>query len=374
MKINEEAEKDPSIHDQAREYFKKMEAGETEALSLWKKFREMSIGEYKNMYKRLNVEFDVYSGESMFGEQMQKEVKKLEDLNLLKESEGAQVVDLKEKKLNVALIKKKDGTTLYITRDIAAAVSRFEEFKFDKMFYVVGGAQGYHFQQLFAILEKMGYNWVEKCQHIGFGMVEGMKTRKGQVVFLEDILDEAKTTMLEQMKKNEKKFSEIKDPELVADIVGLSAVIIQDLSARRMRDYAFNWNRITSFEGDTGPYLQFAYARLFSIERKAAPQNITVNPKADLTLLENVPEAHGLALAIARFPSAIQATANTLEPCVLITYLFSLAHAISTASEKLWVLGKEKNEAEAVLLLYWCARITLGNGMKILGLKPLERM
>jgi len=304
---------------------------------------------------------------------MKEELQLLEDMKMLTIDEGATVVDMEEQKLGKVLVKKKDGSTLYITRDIAAAHWRHGTYHFNKMIYVVAAQQNLHFQQLFAILDKMKYGWSKDCTHINFGMVKGMSTRKGNVVFLTDILDEAKTTMLDVMKQNEKKFSEITDPETVADVIGISAVIIQDLAARRIKDYPMDWARMTSFEGDTGPYLQFAHARLCSMERKAGEQGITVNPSADLALLVEK-EAFDICAHIARFPSVLQNSLSQMEPCVIVNYLFGLCHSISAALEKIRVVGREKNVAEARLLVYWAARITLANGLKILGLKPLERM
>jgi len=282
-------------------------------------------------------------------------------------------VDLKDMKLDIALIMKKDGTTLYMTRDIATAHTRKETYNFFKSIYVVAAQQNHHFKQLFAILDKMGYEWARDCIHINFGMVRGMSTRKGEVVFLQDILDEAKATMLEVMKKNEKKFAEIENPEAVADTVGISAVIVQDLSSRRVRDYDLDWNRMTSFEGDTGPYLQYTHARLCSMERKAAEEGTTVNPNADLSKLVEK-EATDLFSVIGKYPAVIQQSFQVLEPCVIVTYLMNLCHHVSGTLEKLRVVGREKSQAEPRLILYWCARIVLGNGLKLLGLMPLERM
>lgn len=304
---------------------------------------------------------------------MKKELANLKEKNLLEESNGAQVVDLDKWKLGKALVTKKDGTTLYITRDIAAAADRAEKYNFDKMFYVVAAQQNLHFQQLFKILELMGYEWGKKCQHINFGMVKGMSTRKGTVVFLEDILHEAATQMMELMQKNEKKFAEISNPEEVADIVGLSAVVIQDLGARRVKDYDFDWARMTSSEGDTGPYLQYAHARLCSIERKAKEAGFELASEVDTSLLVEE-EAHNIATVLGKFQDTIVQASNSLEPCVIVNFLFDLSHAISHGHEKLRVVGSEKKLAEARLYLFHCARVTLGNGLKILGLKPLERM
>eukprot|EP01114_Cavostelium_apophysatum_P021285 TRINITY_DN7386_c0_g1_i1.p1 TRINITY_DN7386_c0_g1~~TRINITY_DN7386_c0_g1_i1.p1 ORF type:complete len:618 (+),score=209.90 TRINITY_DN7386_c0_g1_i1:107-1855(+) len=373
--INKEKEENANstIDDEARAYFKKMEEGDAEALSLWRKFRDLSIVEYKNIYKRLNVEFDEYSGESLFGKEMEKEVAVLEEKKLMVDNQGAKIVDLKDVKLDVALIKKKDGATLYITRDIAAAHYRKEKYNFSKMYYVVAAQQNHHFNQLFAVLTKMGYDWVKDCTHINFGMVKGMSTRRGNVVFLTDILEEAKTTMFEVMKKNEKKFAEIEDPERIADIIGISAVVIQDLSARRIKDYTFDLERMTSFEGDTGPYLQYTHTRLCSMERKALEQGVSVNIEADLNLLVES-EAHNILADVAKWPSTITRAHQELEPCVIVTYLMGLSHTVSAALEKVRVVGAEKKLAEARLLCYFTARIVIGNGLKMLGLVPLERM
>eukprot|EP01112_Ceratiomyxa_fruticulosa_P010342 TRINITY_DN2732_c0_g1_i2.p1 TRINITY_DN2732_c0_g1~~TRINITY_DN2732_c0_g1_i2.p1 ORF type:complete len:587 (+),score=138.31 TRINITY_DN2732_c0_g1_i2:156-1916(+) len=370
VKINKAAEEDPTIHDNARAYFKRMEDGEPEALKLWDKFRTLSIEEYRKIYKRLNVEFDVYSGESLMTKGMHQAFRILEEKKLLEDNKGAQVVNLSEEKLGLALVRKSDGATLYITRDIAAAAGRKEQYNFDQMYYVVAAQQDLHFQQLFRILDKMGYDWFKSCHHINFGMVLGMSTRRGNVVFLEDILSEAKQTMLEVMKKNEAKFAEIENPEAVADIVGISAVIVQDFGAKRIKDYSLSWERMTSFEGDTGPYLQYAHARLCSMERKSG---VKVNPNANFNLLTE-PEAHDIATQISKYPEVLKAAALQLEPCVIVAYLFQLAHSISVGHSVLWVKDREIDIAEARMALFWAARVTLGSALKILGIIPLERM
>jgi len=299
----------------------------------------------------------------------------LQNKNLFKESDGAKVIDLAEWKLSSALVVKRDGTTLYLSRDIVTAHNRWEKYKFEKLYYVVAAQQNLHFQQLFKILELMGFDWAKRCHHINFGMVMGMSTRKGNVVFLQDILDEAKASMLEVMKRNESKYNDVTDPDYAADIIGQSAVVVQDFSARRIKDYELNWSRMTSFEGSTGPYLQYAHARLCSIEQKALDQGVVLNMAADLSMLtEN--EALNLALQISKYPTALQKTLLSLEPVTLLSYLFDLGGAISLSHEKLRVLGQDVPTvvAEARLLLFWSARITLGNAMQILGLVPLTKM
>ncbi|CAO3703312.1 unnamed protein product [Rhizopus stolonifer] len=370
VQINRDAEADPTIHDEARSYFKKMEDGDEEALALWKRFRDLSIIKYKDIYGRLNIHFDVYSGESQISEGMQKAMAQLHNDKLLEESEGALIIDLEKYKLGKTVVQKKDGTTLYLTRDIGAASERYEKYKFDKMIYVVASQQDLHLKQLFKTLDLMKFDWANKVEHVNFGMVMGMSTRKGTVVFLEDILEEAKETMHDVMRKNEAKYAEVEDPEKVADEIGLSAVKIQDNAARRIKNYDFNMDRMCSFEGDTGPYIQYAHARLFSVERRSG---IEVNHNADLSLLTES-QATDLIRTISQYPDLVKSLLNGYEPCNVVTYAFKLSHDISACFENLWVRGAEPPVAEARLLMYWAARTTLGNAMRLLGLRPLERM
>ena len=367
-----------AFRDQARAYFKRMEDGDEEALSLWRRFRELSIAEYKKVYERLNVEFDVYSGESQMSAGMVDAVHRLEEKGLLQTDEkGAQIVDLRKYKANVAVIKKSDGATLYITRDLAAAKARMDEYKFDRCIYVVAAQQDLHFQQLFKMLELMGYEWADpkqaRLEHVNFGMVLGMSTRKGTVVFLEDILNEAREVMLEKMREDKfGKMSEIEDPEKTADIVGLSAVVIQDMSAKRIKDYKFSWDRMTSSEGYTGPFLQYTHARLCSMEDKTTDIPLTSDIDATLLVLDK-PAIH-LATTISRFPLVLHMCTLFHEPSTLVTYLFDLCAAISSAHSQLRVKGSAEDIAKARKLLFWAGRMVLHNGLKLLGLTPLTRM
>lgn len=211
--------------------------GEPEAVALWKRFRELSIEKYIATYARLNIQYDVYSGESQVSkETMQKVSRLLKEGGISEESEGAVIVDLTKhnKKLGKAIVQKKDGTTLYLTRDIGAAMERYEKYKFDRMIYVVASQQDLHLQQLFKILELLKFDWADRVQHVNFGMVLGMSSRKGTVVFLDDILADARDKMHEVMRKNEDKYSQVEDPETVADVVGRTGVIIQDMSGKRL--------------------------------------------------------------------------------------------------------------------------------------------
>eukprot|EP01088_Endostelium_zonatum_P018267 TRINITY_DN5794_c0_g1_i1.p1 TRINITY_DN5794_c0_g1~~TRINITY_DN5794_c0_g1_i1.p1 ORF type:complete len:758 (+),score=247.44 TRINITY_DN5794_c0_g1_i1:56-2329(+) len=378
MEEDKSKESGKSVHDKAREYFKRMEDGDKAALELWKRFRDLSIKEYIKLYDRLNVEFDVYDGESLQHDKTADVMQQLRDHNLLTTDQGAQVIDLTKEKLGHVVVQKKDGATLYISRDIAAAISRYNTYHFDKMIYVVGTPQSLHFQQLFAILGKLDYSWSKQCQHVNFGSILGMSTRKGTVKFLEEILEEAQKTMEQKIKSNSEKSGEIEDVHETADIVGMSTVIVQDLSARRIRDYEFSWDRCTRSEGDTGPYLQYAHARLMSIERKneeavdvkkvmGGGQNVEWE-----RLVEN--EAGALVMKMVMYPEVLRQAAEGAEAVTLLGWMWELTHAISAAHRVLIVKGKEEELRKGRAVLLWCARITLMNAMKMLGLKPLERM
>lgn len=368
----------PLFKDAARAYFKRMEDGDESVLGLWRRFRDLSIVEYKKVYERLNVSFDVYSGESQMTDGMLDAVKLLGEKGLLqKDEKGAEIVDLKKFKHNVAVIKKSDGATLYITRDLAAAKSRFDQYHFDKSIYVVAAQQDLHFQQLFKMLELMGYEFADpkaaRLLHVNFGMVLGMSTRRGTVIFLEEILDEARAVMLEKMKEDKfGKMAEIADPIKTADIVGLSAVVVQDMSAKRIKDYTFDWDRMTSSEGSTGPFLQYTHARLCSMEDKTASTPLT--DQIDGALLAADKAAVVLATVIARFPLVLQACTVNHEPSTLVSYLFDLCHALSSAHAALRVLGSEEKLAQARKLLFWAGRMVLHNGLVLIGLTPLNRM
>ncbi|KAF9126075.1 hypothetical protein BGW39_006946 [Mortierella sp. 14UC] len=371
VQINVDAKENEAVHDEARAYFKKMEDGDESARKIWSRFRDLSIVKYKDIYARLNIAFDVYSGESQVTDGMERALKLLHEKNLLTESDGALIIDLTKYKLGICVVQKKDGTTLYITRDIGAALERYEKYGFEHMYYIVASQQDLHLKQLFKILELLGFDWAKKVTHLNFGMVGGMSTRKGTVVFLEDILEETRDAMHEVMKKNEHKYAQIEKPLEVADNIGISAIMIQDASARRIKNYDFDWKRMFSFEGDTGPYLQYAHARLCSIERKT---EMEVNPKADLRHLGDSRAAGDLITMIARYPQIVRETTRSFEPVNIVGYAMKLSHNVSQALESMYVMGAEKEVAEARLFMYWSARITLGNAMRLLNLKPQERM
>lgn len=370
VKINRAAEEDPSLDSKARELFKQMEKGDERILEYWQKFRALSVKKYEKIYNRLGISFDVYSGESQYNQYMKKMIREIKDKKLWQSSQGAEIIDLQEYNLNIALLKKEDGTTLYLTRDIAAADERYQKYHFHKMLYVVGTDQKLHFEQLFKILELLGRKWASHCIHVDFGRVQGMSTRKGKVIFLEDLLDEGQKRALEKMKTNPEKFFQLKNAKLTADICGLSAIIFADLSNKRIKNYEFDWDKILNFEGDTGLYLQNAHARIAGIMRKSG---VELTDKIDYSALKEK-EAVSLIRWLTRYPEIVKLTGDKYEPSFLCTYLLELARYFHKAYHLMRVKGEASTIAKARMNLFWATKQVLGNGMKLLGMKLLERM
>lgn len=393
VKINQlaaEEGKGEAIHDEARKYFKGMEDGDPEAIAIWKKMRDLSIKKYIDVYDRLNIQFDVYAGESQVRkDSIESALSRLREADwVTREENGALLADLSKYKLEKTVIERKDGTPLYITRDIAGAAERFDEsfdgVGFDKMIYVVASQQDLHLAQFFKVLELLGYPWAQKetnrLLHINFGMILGMSTRKGTVVFLDTILDETRDKMHEVMKANAVKYAQVEDPEYTADIVGMTAVKIQDMSSKRINNYTFDWARMLSFEGDTGPYLQYNHVRLCSVERKAKESDGLELPTEDLDLdsvnldLIVEPKARDLVHLLASWPDVVRAAMKDHQPSTIVTFTFKLTHLISSCWEFLLVKGQEKDLALARLFVFRCCKDVLGSALRLLTITPLERM
>lgn len=373
--ITDEGDVVGGTNDKAREYFKRMEDGDESALAIWKKFRALSIERYVDTYARLNIKYDVYSGESQVSKEVMDNVIELfNQKGLVHEDRGAKLIDLTKfnKKLGKCLVQKSDGTSLYLTRDVGEAMKRYDNYHFDKMIYVIASQQDLHVAQFFEILKQMGFAWSKNLEHVNFGMVQGMSTRKGTVVFLDNILEETKDKMHEVMKRNEAKYAQIEDPEKIADLVGISAVMIQDMQSKRINNYEFKWDRMLSFEGDTGPYLQYAHSRLSSVQRKAGIADDKLK-SANFDLLTEE-SAASLIRTLAQYPDVIKRALKTGEPSTVVTYLFNLTHIVSLCYDTLWVAGQEEELATARLALYASAKQVLYNGMVLLGLTPVERM
>jgi arginyl-tRNA synthetase len=363
-----------------KSYFKSMEEGDEEKLALWERFRTMSIERYKRSYARLNIVFDEYSGESQVKTASMNTAEAiLKDKGIAETNEGATIIDFKKygaPKLDKTVLRNKNGTTNYLLRDVGAAIERAEAFSFDKMIYVVMSQQDVHLAQLFKILELMGGQYTalsRKLHHVNFGAVKGMSTRRGNVRFLDDILHDCATAMHDVMRRNESKYAQITDPEQAADTLAVSAVMVQDMSGKRINGYPFDLARMTSFEGDTGPYLQYAHARLCSVARKAGYTRDDIL-RADTALLTE-PHAVNLLRVLAQYPDTVQHTLKTLEPATILTYLFRLTHQLSSSYDVLRVVGAAEGPETSLAraALYEAARQVLGNGMRLLGLSPVER-
>ncbi|CAO3625629.1 unnamed protein product [Mucor hiemalis] len=348
-----------------------MEEGDSTALEQWKLFRDMSIKSYASIYNRLNIKFDVYSGESQVNDYIPKALNLLESKSLLQKlKDGALIVDLEKYKLDNVTVQRGDGTSLYVTRDIASIIMRKEKYQFNKAIYAVGSEQSNYFKQLFKVSNLLSLTHdVTDLQHIEFGRIKGMSTRNGTVVFLQDILDLAKEKILDYMNKDEQK-RKMKDIETIADQLGISAILIQDMKSKRGKDYEFSWDRMTDSKGDTGVFLQYAHARACGIERKSG---VSISPNVDFSILKEK-EAIDLIQSISQFPEIVENSFHTLEPCTIVNYLFKLSHATSTATRFLRVKDMDQDISEARMLLFWSARITLRNGLYLLGIKPIKEM
>ncbi len=369
--INALARHNKTIHAQARRFVRRMESGDAQTLALWQRLRTLSLERYQRVYDQLNVRFDVIEGEAQQHKRALQVLQLFDDKGLLvaDTDNGGKVVALGGK-LGNALLQKRDGTTIYLTRDVAAALHRYERYHFDAMYYVVSDQQTHHFQQLFALLHKLNVPFASRCHHIGYGLVKGMSTRKGNTVFLTEVLAKAKATMYQKMVQDAKKH--VTANKLgVAHAVGLSAVMIQDLGAKRARGYRFDWDRMLHYKGCTGPNLQYAHARLCSLERRNA--DVPLVAELDDSLLQE-PEAQRLIELVARYPTVVQTALQTLESYALCAYLFEVSRAVARALNTLWVQGRAAPLQRARKRLYWSARIVMGNGLRLLGLVPLEAM
>ena len=377
VKFHEEAEKDPSLEDEARHTFTLLENGAEEETALWQWFRDESLKEFNYVYDLLGITFDSYAGESFYSDKMDRVVDILESKGLLKDSDGTQIVDLSEYNMTPALIKKKDGSTLYITRDLAAVLYRKETYDFDKCIYVVASQQNLHFQQLFKIVSLMGFDWADKCVHVPFGMVSledgTMSTRKGKVVFLLDVLTKA----IEKTKEviAEKNVAE-EDIDQTAKDVGIGAVMFQELSNNRIKDYVFSWDKVLNFEGETGPYVQYTHARACSVLRNAGESADAVlngTAKPDMKYITGE-AAYELVKAIASFPEVVQDAAAKYEPSVVTRHIIDVAQFFNKFYHDEHILVDNEEEKQAKLALVYAAKQTIANGLALLGIAAPERM
>ncbi|MFM0899542.1 arginine--tRNA ligase [Streptococcus suis] len=369
VRINAEAEEKPELDDEARQWFKKLEDGDPEAHELWQWFRDESLVEFNRIYDKLDVTFDSYNGEAFYNDKMDEGIQILEEKGLLQESKGAKIVDLESYNLPPALIMKTDGATLYITRDMATAMYRKRTYDFVKSIYVVGQEQINHFKQLKAVLKEMGFDWSDDMTHITFGLVtkdkKKLSTRKGNIILLEPTLDEAISRALTQI---EAKNPDLENKEEVAHAVGVGAVKFYDLKTDRDNGYDFDLEAMVSFEGETGPYVQYAYARIQSILRKA---NFVPSAENDYKLADA--ESWEIIKHIQNFSNVVERAGDKFDPSLIAKYAINLAQAFNKYYAHTRILD-ESPERDSRLALAYTTGVVLKEALRLLGVKAPEKM
>ncbi len=358
--------------EESRAWFKKLERGDKEALKLWEKFKKLSLKDFGKLYKILGIKFDVYSGESMCNKQIPKTIEELKSKNLLVLSEGAFIVDLKKFNLGVCLIQKSDGSTIYAARDIASAIMRHNKYKFDKMIYEVGQEQKLHFQQVFKVLELMEYPWAKNCFHAEHGLYlaeDGKKfaTRKGKTIFMEDIINETESLASKEIKK---RFPKISKNELKnrAHKIAIAAIFYGDLKNNRTKDMVFDIDRFVSFDGDTGPYIQYSYARANSILKKSKIKKNTKN--FEIEILH--PTEIELIKKLFQFKEVVLKSYETLNPSLIAHYSYQLAQSFNEFYHSCSVVGSKEEKFRIKIVESF--KIVLKNSLSLLGIETLEEM
>jgi arginyl-tRNA synthetase len=382
VRFHEMASEKPELENDAREAFRRLEAGEADEIRLWQHFRDLSLMEFSQVYQRLGISFDNFNGESFYSDQIPAVVALLQAKGLLVESQGAQVVMLDEYNLPPCIIIKSDGATIYASRDIAAVLYRIANYHFAKNIYVVGTPQSLHFQQVFAVLEKAGVAEAANCLHIGFGLVKfpdrKLSTRSGDVIFLSDLLDESVDKTLEIIRQNAQiRQTGMEESEMltIAEKIGLGAIVYTFLKNSRERDIVFSWEDMLDFDGDSAPYVQYTYARARSILRKAEEAGlITGMEKADLQVLGN-DEEFALAKLLDGFSDAIKKAVQVNEPYILVRQVTLLARTFNKYYNNESILGTADltvQKARLALLQAVCQGIR--TGLDLVGIAAVERM
>ena len=370
VKFHEEAEKHPELEDEGRAWFKKLEDGDPEAVKLWQWFRDVSLEDFKRIYHELGIEFDSYKGEAFFNDKMQPVIDELKEKGLLHESRGAQVVDMGEDE-NPAMIVKSDGTSIYLTRDLAAAIYRMKTYHFVKMLYVVGNEQAHHFVELKTVLKKMGYDWADEIYHVPFGLItqngKKLSTRKGNVVFLDQVLQDAVSLARKQI---DAKNPALANKDQVAHDVGVGAVVFHDLKNDRVENFDFDLDEVVRFEGDTGPYVQYTNARAQSVLRKAAALN--EQPSLDAQIIDD-DWAFSVAKALADFPRIVARSSDKFEPSVIAKYALDVAKKFNKYYANVKILVEDK-QINARLALVQATSIVLTEALRLLGVNAPKEM
>ena len=372
VKFHEEADKDDSLNDEARRWFNEMENGNQEALDIWQWFVDISLKEYKGTYALLGMEFDHYMGESFYRDKTADVVTRLDNAGLLKESQGAKIVELEEYNMAPCLIMKKDGSTIYATRDLAAVLYRKDRWNFEKCLYVTGQEQKLHFAQVFKVIELLGNDWAkDSLVHIPYGLVslEGAKlsTRSGNIIFAEDILKEA----IEKVKEIiVTKNPDLENKDEVSRKVGVGAIIFNDLYNQRIKDVSFKWDKVLNFDGETGPYVQYTYCRCASILRNASYDE---NAEIDCGQILDEP-AISLLKDINRYPQIVRDAAEKYEPSVVARFSMDVAQSFSRFYNADKVLVEDETIRNARLKLVALTAKTLKDSLSLLGIDCPEQM
>ncbi|GAA0084626.1 arginine--tRNA ligase [Clostridium sp. CTA-7] len=371
VKFHDEAEKEPSLEDEGRAYFKALEDGDKEVEELWKRFRDLSLKEFERIYEIFNVKFDSYAGEAFYNDKMDVVVNELREKGLLVESNGAQVVMLDEYNMPPCIVLKGDGASIYATRDLAAAMYRKKNYDFHKCIYVVGTPQALHFKQVFKVLELAGHEWAKDCIHVGFGLVKfadrKLSTRKGEVILLDDLIKESIDKTIETI--NEKN-PNLENKEEVAKKIGVGAVVFTYLKNSREKDIVFDWKEMLSFEGETGPYVQYSYARANSIltragELKGSPDYSKLISKEEFELVK----------VMEGFSKQIHLAIEKLEPSIVTRYAIEVAKSFNKFYNAHSVLNLEDEELkEARLNLVKATCQVIKNSLELLGIEVVDKM
>ncbi|MDR1600653.1 MAG: arginine--tRNA ligase [Oscillospiraceae bacterium] len=376
VRFHKEAEADPTLNDEGREWFLRIERGDPEALELFGWFKEMTLRDVERVYALLGVAFDAYTGESFYNDKTRPVVDILREKGLLSQSDGASIVDLGSDGMPPALILKRDGATLYTTRDLAAAIYRAETYHFDKCLYVVAYHQDLHFRQFFRVLELMGYPWAKDLVHVSYGMVsyEGspLSTREGHIVYLDDVLDAAVTKARALI---DEKSPDLPDKDATARVVGIGAIVYAALASGRIKDVDFRWARALNFDGETGPYVQYTHARCCSVLGKAAAAGLDWSgsqPWSPDALAND--EARAVLLLISRFPEAAADAARKYEPSILTRHITQTAQAYNRYYYEHRILYGEPSSQRAGVILTEAARDILKRGLYLVGIDAPERM
>ena len=375
VRVNTEADQNEEIKEECRHYFASLEKGDEDAVKIWTWIREISLKEFNIVYDLLGIKFDSYNGESFYSDKMMKQVERMEKLGILKDSEGAKIVDLEKYNLPPALILKSDGSTIYITRDIAAAEYRHETYHPEKNIYVVATEQNLHFKQLKAVLKEMQYDWYDEVTHVAFGMINladgKLSTRQGRVVYLIDVLNKAIEKIMEILNEREETSGvKIANKEELAEQVGIGAIKFQELFNQRIKDYTFDWDKTLSFEGESGPYVQYAHARICSLLEKGG---FDINKEVDSSLLNNEMEINILR-NLYKFTEVVEDAKEKYEPFFISRYVVELAKDFNKYYNQVTINVEDEKLKNTRLMLCYSVKNVISEGLRLLGIEAPEKM